>query len=55
VGYVPLVGNNSILDYLPGVGFVPGFGKALGKVNRFQVRLKGLVEDPKAVKGVRWL
>jgi hypothetical protein len=56
LGYLP--GQNTrggILGYLPGIGFVPGFGGPAQDYNRFQVTLKGLLDDPGSVKDLEWI
>lgn len=44
-----------LLGYIPGVGYVPGFGGPAGKYNRFQVRLVGSLEDPGAIQDFHWI
>ncbi|MEB3244773.1 MAG: hypothetical protein VKJ06_02170, partial [Vampirovibrionales bacterium] len=45
-----------ILRYVPGVGYVPGFGGTAKDINRFRVILDGnLGEDPPPVKSFAWV
>lgn len=58
--YVPALGtfgNNQpgLLGYIPGVGYVPGFGGPAGKFNRFQVRILGQPDDPAAIQDFQWV
>jgi hypothetical protein len=58
--YVPglgTLGKNKagLFGYLPGIGFVPGFGGPAGEENRFQVRLKGPLDSPHAIKDFHWV
>jgi hypothetical protein len=63
--WAPLIGSRrrlglfssqgGLLDFIPGVGFVPGFGGSYEAYNRFRVRIVGSFEDPASVKGVEWL
>lgn len=60
VRYVPALGNfgknAGLLEYLPGVGYVPGLGGGpSGKFNRFQVRLDGPMDEPRSVRSFQWL
>jgi hypothetical protein len=50
-------GNNrtGLLGYIPGVGWVPGFGGPAGDVNRFRVRLVGDLNNPGAIQDFRWV
>jgi hypothetical protein len=58
--YIPGLGNfgknqPGLLGYLPGIGYVPGFGGPAGKYNRFQVRLLGQPDDPAAIQDFQWV
>ncbi len=60
LSYVPALGNlgehrPGLLGYIPGVGYVPGFGGPAKKFNRFQVRLVGQPDDPNAIQDFRWI
>ncbi len=60
LSYVPALGNlgehrPGLLGYIPGVGYVPGFGGPARKFNRFQVRLVGQPDDPDAIRDFRWI
>jgi hypothetical protein len=44
-----------LLGYLPGVGFVPGFGGPAGDFNYFQVRLLGQLDDPSSIQDFHWV
>lgn len=57
---LPLLGqlpNNQpgLVNYLPGVGFIPGLGGLPKDVNRFSVKLDGPLDSPRAFKGLHWL
>ncbi|MFN8614485.1 MAG: AsmA family protein [Vampirovibrionales bacterium] len=58
VGFFPGQSNRKrlggILAYVPGVGFVPFLGGPLGERQRFEVRIKGLLDDPNAFQGFSW-
>lgn len=47
--------QKGLLGYIPGVGYVPGFGGPAGKFSRFQVRLVGSLEDPGAIQDFHWI
>ena len=60
VRYIPALGNfgnnrKGLLGYIPGVGWVPGFGGPAGDVNRFRVRLVGDLNTPGAIQDFHWL
>ncbi len=60
LSYVPALGNlgehrPGLLGYIPGVGYVPGFGGPAKQFNRFQVRLVGQPDDPDAIRDFRWI
>lgn len=60
VRYVPALGTfgknqPGLLGYIPGVGYVPGFGGPAGKFNRFQVRIVGQPDDPAAIQDFQWV
>ena len=60
VQYIPALGtfgNNrkGLLGYIPGVGWVPGFGGPAGDVNRFRVRLVGDLNTPGAIQDFHWV
>ena len=44
-----------LFGYLPGLGYVPGFGGPAGATNRFQVRLKGPPDAPSAIRDFHWV
>ena len=58
VGYFPWERNRQqlggVLAYVPGVGFVPFLGGRLGDRQRFEVRLKGLLDSPTVVESFQW-
>jgi hypothetical protein len=57
LGHVPGInlGGRNLLGYIPGIGFVPGFGgPAKGSKNDFTLRVIGPFGDPKAIKDFRW-
>ena len=58
VGYFPWERNRQklggLLAYVPGVGFVPFLGGPLGDRQRFEVRIKGLLDSPTAVESFQW-
>ncbi|MDH4378803.1 MAG: AsmA family protein [Vampirovibrionales bacterium] len=58
VGYFPWERNRQklggLLAYVPGVGFVPFLGGPLGDRQRFEVRLKGLLDSPTVVESFQW-
>jgi hypothetical protein len=58
--YIPALGTlganrPGLLGYIPGVGYVPGFGGPASKYNRFQVRLVGQPDDPAAIQDFQWV
>jgi hypothetical protein len=58
--FIPALGTlganrPGLLGYIPGVGYVPGFGGPAGKYNRFQVRLLGQPDDPAAIQDFQWV
>ncbi|WP_373532824.1 AsmA family protein [Vampirovibrio sp.] len=58
--FIPALGTfgenrPGLLGYIPGVGYVPGFGGPAGKYNRFQVRLVGQPDDPAAIQDFQWV
>lgn len=58
--FIPALGNlgenqPGLLGYIPGVGYVPGFGGPAGKYNRFQVRIVGQPDDPAAIQDFQWV
>jgi hypothetical protein len=53
LGFVPVLGKT--VSYIPGVGFVPGFGGPPGGYTRFEVTLEGPLGEPRAIQSVRWL
>lgn len=55
VGFLPGVKNGGILSFVPGVGYVPGFGGRPGERSRFQVKIKGSLEDTSAIHDFEWL
>jgi len=60
VRFIPGIGslgknNAGLFGYLPGIGFVPGFGGPAGSENRFQVLIKGQLENPRAIKDFHWV
>jgi hypothetical protein len=60
VRVIPGIGSfgknqSGLLGYIPGVGYVPGFGGPAGQYNRFQVRLVGSLEDPGAIQDFHWI
>lgn len=60
VRYIPALGTfgknqPGLLGYLPGVGYVPGFGGPAGKFNRFQVRIVGQPDDPSSIQDFQWV
>jgi len=60
VHYIPGIGslgknNAGLFGYLPGIGFVPGFGGPAGSENRFQVLIKGQLENPRSIKDFHWV
>jgi AsmA-like C-terminal region len=44
-----------LFGYLPGIGYVPGFGGPASATNRFQVRLKGAPDSPSAIRDFHWV
>ncbi|MFM7390587.1 MAG: hypothetical protein ACKO34_08220 [Vampirovibrionales bacterium] len=66
-GYVPVpyVGGQrlplewthkpSLFDYIPAVGFMPGFGGIPNKKNFFSIDAKGNLENPGSYKNLQWL
>jgi hypothetical protein len=48
-------GQSGLLSYLPGVGYVPGFGGPAGNFSYFQVRLLGKPDDPGAIRDFHWV
>lgn len=44
-----------LFGYLPGLGYVPGFGGPASATNRFQVRLKGPPDSPSAIRDFHWV
>ena len=59
VRYIPGIGTlgknkAGLLGYIPGVGYVPGFGGPAGNFSRFQVRLAGSLDDPSAIRDFHW-
>lgn len=58
--FIPALGTlgpnqPGLLDYLPGVGFIPGFGGPASDFNYFQVRLLGQLDNPSAIQDFRWV
>jgi hypothetical protein len=44
-----------LFGYLPGLGYIPGFGGPAGATNRFQVQLKGPLDDPATIRDFHWV
>ncbi len=60
VSYIPALGSfgknkTGLLGYIPGVGWVPGFGGPAGDINRFRVRLMGDLNTPGAIQDFHWV
>lgn len=55
VGYIPGRPRGGLLKYLPGIGYIPGFGGPAEERNRFQVFIRGPLDDPGSVKDFEWL
>jgi hypothetical protein len=56
VGYLPGIPNKGgLLSYIPGIGYVPGFGGPAEEYNRFEVEIKGNLEDPASIQDLQWL
>jgi hypothetical protein len=47
--------RGGLLNYLPGVGYVPGLGGVAQDYSRFQVTVEGPLEDPGSVREMKWL
>jgi hypothetical protein len=47
--------RTGLLGYIPGVGYVPGFGGPAKDFNWFQVRLVGDLNTPGAIQGFHWI
>jgi hypothetical protein len=59
LGHIPGINlgkGRNLLSYIPGVGFVPGFGgpPQKGKVNYFTVRVQGPFGEPGSIRDLRW-
>lgn len=56
LGFLP-EGAPGLLNYVPGLGFVPfpGLGGPAGEVNRFRVRIVGPLEEPNSIQALEWL
>jgi hypothetical protein len=60
IRYIPGLGflpnsRTGLLGIIPGIGFVPGFGGPAQDINRFQIRVRGPLDDPSSIKGMKWL
>lgn len=44
-----------LFGYLPGIGYIPGFGGPASATNRFQVRLKGPLDEPATIRDFHWV
>ncbi|HEY9687828.1 MAG TPA: AsmA family protein [Coleofasciculaceae cyanobacterium] len=60
VRFIPALGTlgrnqPGLLEYIPGVGYIPGFGGPAGTFSRFQVRIRGPLDDPASIRDFRWV
>ncbi len=60
LGYLPGIGSfgqrrGGLLGWIPGIGYVPGFGGPASDYSRFQVRLLGNLERAEAIRDFHWI
>ncbi len=55
IGFIPGSESGGLASFIPGVGYVPGLGGRAKKLNRFQVKIEGPLDDPKSVQSFDWV